>query len=217
MLIVCWSVKGGSGTTVVATSLALLHATRGIHTTLVDLSGDVPACLGMADPLGPGVGHWFDGYPAGTTAVLDHLTVPSTADLRVLPVGLAGYRASSSHWESLAAWCAHQPGTVVVDAGVGEPPDALCDVADESLLVVRGCYLALRRTARLLRRPDGVILISEPGRALRRPDVEAVSGTPVVAQLEWDPVVARSIDAGLLAGRLPRSIREGLGELSWIP
>ncbi len=217
MVILCWSVKGGSGTTVVATSLALLHATRGIHTTLVDLSGDAPACLGMADPLGPGIGHWFEGFPAGNTAVLDHLTVPSTADLRVLPVGLTGYRASSSHWESLAAWCAHQPGTVVIDAGVGEPHDALWDVAQHSLLVVRGCYLALRRTARLLRKPDGVVLISEPGRALRRPDVEAVSGTAVVAQLEWDPVVARSVDAGLLAGRVPRSIREGLGELSWIP
>ena len=216
MLIVCWSVKGGSGTTVVATSLALLHATRGIHTTLVDLAGDAPACLGMADPISPGIGHWFEGFTADDTGVLDHLPVRSTADLRVLPVGLANYQGSVAHWESLAAWCARQPGTVVVDAGVGEPRDALLEVAHESLLVVRGCYLALRRTARLVRRPDGVILLNEPGRALRRPEVESVSGAPVVAQLEWDPVVARSVDAGLLAGRVPRSLREGLGELPWI-
>ena len=48
MLILC-SAKGGSGTTVVAASLALLHAQRG-PCLLVDLAGDLPAALGIAGP-----------------------------------------------------------------------------------------------------------------------------------------------------------------------
>ena len=55
MLITCWSVKGGSGTTVIATSLALLFAKRQ-GALLVDLAGDVPAALGLPDPDGPGIG-----------------------------------------------------------------------------------------------------------------------------------------------------------------
>ena len=59
-MIVCWSVKGGSGTTVVASTLALVHAEKSSHGALiVDLAGDVPAVLGLAEPSGIGVGEWF--------------------------------------------------------------------------------------------------------------------------------------------------------------
>src|SRR4051794_33057920 len=64
----CWSVKGGSGTTVVASSLALLLATRSpAGSVLVDLAGDVPAVLGIPEPDGPGVSDWLaagDSVPA---------------------------------------------------------------------------------------------------------------------------------------------------------
>jgi hypothetical protein len=40
--------------------------------------------------------------------------------------------------------------------------------------------------------------------------VEAAVGAPVVATLTLDPAVARAIDAGLLAARLPRLIQRQL-------
>ena len=59
MVVSCWSAKGGSGTTVVAVSLALVLAARGgSGVLLVDLAGDAPAVLGLADPGGPGLAAW---------------------------------------------------------------------------------------------------------------------------------------------------------------
>ncbi|CAB4883621.1 MAG: hypothetical protein F2795_08115 [Actinobacteria bacterium] len=195
MLIVCWSVKGGSGTTVVAASLALLSASQGIDTCLVDLAGDAASCLGLADPLDP-----------------HEIAVGNNLGL----LALSHRPCTSAHqWTTVSGHLGHSKRTVVVDAGLGEPDPALRAAAHHDLLVVRGCYLALRRAAVLQRRPSGVVLVNEPGRALRRQDVEAVTGAPVVSELAWDPTVARSVDAGLLASRVPRSLREGLGALSW--
>ena len=52
-----------------------------------------------------------------------------------------------------------------------------------------------------------LVVIEEPGRALRADDVAAAVGVPVWRRLTADPAVARSVDAGLLAVRLPRSLR----------
>ena len=50
MLICCWSVKGGSGTSVVAASLAAILASRDATGSLfVDLDGDGPALFGEAE------------------------------------------------------------------------------------------------------------------------------------------------------------------------
>src|SRR5260370_31120138 len=56
VLIACWSVKGGSGATVVAAALALLLArsTRG-GAALADLAGDAPAAFGVPEPEGGGL------------------------------------------------------------------------------------------------------------------------------------------------------------------
>ena len=60
MLISCWSAKGGAGTTVVSVSLALVLARRTpAGALLVDLGGDVPAALGLADPGDPGLSGWL--------------------------------------------------------------------------------------------------------------------------------------------------------------
>ncbi|MFM7410630.1 MAG: hypothetical protein ACKO3L_07495, partial [Actinomycetota bacterium] len=56
MIILCRSVKGGSGTTVTAAALGLLLAARhrgGGH--VVDLVGDLPAALGIAEPDGAAI------------------------------------------------------------------------------------------------------------------------------------------------------------------
>ncbi|MGH9224794.1 MAG: hypothetical protein ACRD2W_13690, partial [Acidimicrobiales bacterium] len=60
MLVSCWSPKGGSGTTVVSVILALLSARSSTAGAVVaDLTGDVPAALGVADPTGPGLLDWL--------------------------------------------------------------------------------------------------------------------------------------------------------------
>ena len=75
-----------------------------------------------------------------------------------------------------------------------------------SLLVTRSCYVALRRVRLAPVRPSGVVLVTEPGRVLSRDDVAAAAEAPVVAEVPLDPQVARLVDSGLLAGRLPRSL-----------
>lgn len=91
-------------------------------------------------------------------------------------------------------------------SGPGATAAELVAHARRSLLVIRPCYLALRRAAQAPLRPTGVVLIREPGRVLTTADVEQAVGAPVVATLELDPAVARTVDAGLLATRLPRSL-----------
>jgi hypothetical protein len=71
--------------------------------------------------------------------------------------------------------------TTVIDFGTRRPPDVLVDEAHADLLVVRACYLALRRAARLERPPSGIVLVEEPRRALLARDVEVVVRSPVVA------------------------------------
>jgi len=78
MLVACWSVKGGVGTTVVAASLALLLARRvGPGVVLADLAGDGPAVLGLPEPDSPGLAGWLAGggvlFTVGLVAFAAHL------------------------------------------------------------------------------------------------------------------------------------------------
>jgi len=105
---------------------------------------------------------------------------------------------------------------VVVDAGVvggggeGGPAFDLTATATTSLLVLRPCFLALRRAVVAPLRGNGVVLVDEPGRSLGPGDVEAALGLPVVAVVPWDPAVSRRVDAGLLAAALPRDLARAL-------
>jgi MinD-like ATPase involved in chromosome partitioning or flagellar assembly len=208
MIITCWSVKGGSGTTVVAASLALLLGRRTEQgALLVDLAGDAPAVLGMAEPTGPGVGDWLDG-PVRDRATLLQSEVEAAPFVRLLPMGSRTLSPGSPLVEALA----QDKRTVIIDAGVLAPGPSLDVIANvtTSLLVLRPCYLALRRASLAPVRPSGVVLINELGRALGRKDIESVLGVPVVADVLIDPNVARAVDAGLLAGRLPRTLARSL-------
>ena len=208
MIITCWSVKGGSGTTVVAASLALLLGRRTEQgALLVDLAGDAPAVLGMAEPTGPGVGDWLDA-PGHDLATLLQSAVEAAPFVRLLPMGTRTLAPGSPLIEALA----HDERTVIIDAGVLAPGPSLDVIANAttSLLVLRPCYLALRRASLAPVRPSGVVLINEQGRALGRKDIESVLGVPVVADVLIDPNVARAVDAGLLAGRLPRTLARSL-------
>lgn len=99
---------------------------------------------------------------------------------------------------------------VIIDAGANPRGGTVHGVA---YLVTRPCYLALRRFQRCTIRPDGIVLITEPGRALDASDVAAFLGAPIRAELAQDPAVARAIDAGLLAARLPRTLARAVGRL----
>jgi hypothetical protein len=205
MITVCWAAKGGSGTTVVAASLAL---TARRPTLLVDLAGDVPAALGLPEPDGPGVRDWLRSEaPASRIGALE---IVAGDGLHVLACG-ARDEVPPERWRPLATWLASDSRRVVVDAGEAtRVPAELLRVASQSLLVTRACYLALRAAMRAPIRPTGVVLVEEPGRALRHADIEASLGVPIVATVLLDPAVARAVDAGLLAAHLPHGYRRVL-------
>ena len=175
MLVACWSVKGGSGTTVVAAALGMMLASAGPRgATLVDLGGDLPAALGVPEPEGPGVAQWLD---AGAGVAADAL--------RRLETEVGG-------------------GLALVACGGGPMPDA----GGERLAAA----LAGDRHAVVDCGPPGAGRGNRAGAraATGRRDVEDVLGVPVRAEVAWDPVVARRVDAGLLAGNLPRTLERAL-------
>ena len=205
MISVCWAVKGGSGTTVVATAMAIA---ANAPTLLVDLAGDAPAVLGIPEPDGPGVLDWLSSEaPASRLSALE-TRIDGRAT--VLPRGQVA-PVAPQRWQELATWLRTERRNVVVDAGsTGEPPPAILRAADHALLVTRPCYLAMRAAVRSSARPTGVVLVDEPGRALRARDVETSLGVPVVATVLVDPAIARAVDSGLLLARLPIGFRHAM-------
>ncbi|HET7488806.1 MAG TPA: hypothetical protein VFJ85_12830 [Acidimicrobiales bacterium] len=90
----------------------------------------------------------------------------------------------------------------VVDGGTDAAP---ATAVTRRLVVVRPCYLALRRALRAgLAGTDGAVLVAEPQRSLAAADVEDVLGLAVVATVAVTAEMARLLDAGLLAARTPR-------------
>lgn len=212
MLVACWSSKGGAGTTVVTAALALVLARREpTGAVIADLAGDIPAALGIAEPDSPGLAGWLAAGPSVPADALGRLEAQALPSLALLPRGsgpLAPERA-----DVLTALLAADARPVVADCG-SEPDGAALAVAagaTRSVLVTRACFLSLRRALSAPLRPSEIVLITEPGRSLGRLDVEDCIGAPVVAEVAVDPVVARAVDSGLLATRLPRGLARELG------
>lgn len=203
MLTVCYSPKGGQGCTTVTAALALAQRGSG----LIDTTGDLPAVLGLPETYGPGICDLLASDHPIEVAAVERLATPSP-----MPLVTAGTTAAAGvpahRWAELAAILIADRRAWFLDAGTN--PAVAAVAASRRLLVVRNCYLALRRAVAHPARPDGVVLVSEPGRALAVSDVEAVLNTPVVAEIAVDPAVARTIDAGLLAARLPRTLARSL-------
>jgi len=209
-MIVCWSVKGGSGTTVVASTLALVHVEKSPRGALiVDLAGDVPAVLGLAEPNGIGISEWFAQNENSSRMALQSIAIQATANLQLISRG-SGQINATANFAELSASLATFDLPVVVDAGCGVVPTELLARASSSLLITRPCYLSLRRAAQLNVAPTGVVLINEPGRALGKRDVESVIGAPVIAEITFDATISRAVDAGLLASRLPGMLAKQL-------
>jgi hypothetical protein len=211
MLIACWSVKGGSGTTVVSVALAAtLARSHPRGALLADLDGDVPAVLGLPDPDGPGLVEWLTAGGEVPVDALRRLELDAGGGVRLLPRGAeeAPVALPPGRGEVLAGLLAADGRPTVVDCGRLPEGAALAVAAGatSSLLVLRPCYLSLRRAMAAPIRPSGVVLVTGAGRALGAHDVEGVLGVPVRAVVAIDPAVARAVDAGLMASRLPRSL-----------
>ena len=217
VVIVCWSVKGGNGTTVVAAALALVlaqHHEAGAR--LIDMSGDTPSALGMSEPASEGIAEWLSATDHPGAEALNNLMLPVTAHLGVIPRGrniIVPSLVNPDRLRDLALVVAESDLPTIVDAGSGLATIPIIEYATRSLLIIRPCYLALRRASLLTTKPDGVIVITEPGRALGVHDVESVVGAPVLAEIPFDPAIARAVDAGLLAGRVPTLLTKHLADV----
>ena len=218
MIIWYWSVKGGVGTSVVAAATAIRMASEDRETTLVDLTGDQPALLGMiagAAPSEPGIGDWVAAGDGVAADAIGRLLEDVAPGLRLLRDGtqpaLAAQTADGENQRSrlvLALEMLARIGPVVVDAGL-DPFELRTDLAasHRPVCVLRSCYLALNRAQRTSGPYDSVVLVEEPGRALRVRDVAAAVGASSVKRVAWDPRVARSVDAGTIVSMLPPPLR----------
>ena len=134
-------------------ALACSRARHGSGALLVDLGGDAAAALGPPSPPA-GRGRWFDAgddVPADGLARIEHELFPGLA---LVAARRRAPSPTSARAEVLAAVLAADRRAVVVDCGrVGSSDDGdasevgrvLASSATHSLLVVRPCYLALRR------------------------------------------------------------------------
>jgi MinD-like ATPase involved in chromosome partitioning or flagellar assembly len=211
VLIACWSAKGGCGTTVVTVALAHVLARTAGESVVADLAGDVPAVLGLPEPSGPGLGDWLAAGDSVPPGALGRLEVAGPAGIRMLPKG-AELDAVPGRGDVLAALLAADARPVVADCGAMPTGArlALAAGATDSLLVMRPCYLALRRAAAFPLRPSAVVLVDEPNRNLTAHDVESVLNVPVRAVVDIDPEIAKAVDAGSFGSRLPRRLERSL-------
>ena len=229
-----WSVKGGSGTSTVAALAARRWADQNEDgALLVDLEGDQPGLLGVPEPTKPGIAEWINSGREVTEDALWRLEREVASGLTLLARGqgglLADFELLDTAQERLVKFSKairmRGERRTVVDAGclwrsgglTGEPTmddvwarEQVARSAGTSYLVTRACFLSLRRAARAPFQPTGVVLLVEPGRPLTAGDVEDVIGSPVVLRIDVDPSIARSVDAGLLATRVPAATNRAI-------
>lgn len=213
MLVICSSVKGGSGTSVVAAALAVtalgLHPER--NSLIIDLVGDQPAVLGVPEPEN-GLTDWM----SRRTDHRFHDLIDRHDRLHLVGRG-RGDLPSTGHemWGHLRDEILDRSragDTVVVDVGRGDLPG---DFENEALrlLVIQPCYVALKRCVEARPAVDGIVVVHPSDRVLTVSDVATVTELPVLAQVPVHPDVARRVDAGLLSSRLPRVIHAPLATL----
>ena len=217
MLISMWSLKGGQGTSVAAAMAAVRAAQdHNRRVRLVDFGRDQPAIFGTAVASDSWLCRWTQSG-LGADA-LDRALVELTPNLSLPPRGdgpLNPQRAGE-----LIEWLKADNTTTVVDVGTlhryreedfaGSIHHRIIAASDQSILVTRACYLALRRAVNPPVRPTGVVLVAEEGHVLTASDCEGFIGTPVVAAVAVDPDIARAVDVGMLRTRISK---QALGSL----
>jgi hypothetical protein len=172
---------------------------RGTNTLLIDLCGDIPAAIGQAEPHGPGINDWLSEDNTSDAQQLVMLGTPVIPGLVVLHRG-SRFVNGEPRWSDLAKAISDLPHDVVIDAGTTFVPDVLTSAVQNVSMVVKPCYLSLRRASRLPR-PSNVFVIKEENRALTVKDVGNVLGVPIAAEIPYEPAISRAVDAGLLTAR----------------
>jgi hypothetical protein len=221
MLLALWSPKGGSGTSVLAAACALVLARRADGARLADLAGDQPAIFALATEPATGLGDWLAAGPEAPPDALERLSLVAAPGVALLPRGAADRalapQPAAEAGAALAVALRDAPVPTIVDAGTATAPAAraLVEVADASVVVVRGCYLALRRAVHspLLPRAAGTVLVDEPGRSLGATELADVLDRPVLARVPARAAIARAVDAGVLAARLPEPLARPVARL----
>jgi hypothetical protein len=180
---------------------------------LVDLEGDQAAVLGLtvgATDESDGVRDWLAVGPEAPAAALDHFAVDAGPGLVLLPPGAAERTGTGAAGAALGVVLRDGAGAVVADCGRADDAAsrALVEVSDLSVVVIRACYLALRRGAadELVKGASGIVVMEEAGRALGTREVADVLGVPVLATIPVRAAIARVIDAGVLVSRLPETL-----------
>ena len=212
MFTILSSPKGGSGTSVVAASLAIVSSSSS-PTLLVDLAGDQAAILGMPEP--PiGLSDWANGM---TYREFDEIVSLCHDNLYLAPTGTFDFETLNANaWDKLlrALSLKHSEGcNIIVDLGRADIPLALRKIVDTCYLVTRPCYLALRRAVDLETAFSGVIVVNEPDRVLTSRDVESVLKLKCVAEIPYTSEISRRVDSGLLKSRVPMTLQSVLSQL----
>jgi hypothetical protein len=214
VLLALWSPKGGAGTSVLAAACALVLARKADGARVADLGGDQPAIFALSSEPPTGLLDWLAASPEAPVAALERLAITAAPGVALLPRGAPDRSvvppppAEAGAALAVALRDGPVPTIVDVDASAGAAGRAVLEVADVSVVVVRGCYLALRRAVRSpqLGRAAGVVLVEEQGRSLGPSEIADVLDQPVLARVPVRASVARAVDAGVLAARLPEAL-----------
>ncbi len=177
MIVTCWSVKGGSGTSVVAAGLAVGWARPNARCWPSISPATYRTCSAWPHPTGPGVDR--------LVACRQRQSAPrrcrrsrSTPDRACgcCTAGGNGWRPPAirradvpdGRWEAFTEAMATASTDVVIDAGLAPLPPSWPPPHDASLLVIRPVLPRHCAAAGgTLDVPAGVVVIGEPGRALR--------------------------------------------------
>ena len=139
-----------------------------------------------------GVVDWLAAGPEAPTDALDRLLFevapgiasPPPWSERDLPAAATTVGEAGA---ALAVTLRESPIPTLVDCGTASEPAsrAVVEVADVSVVVLRGCYLALRRAVHgsALASTTAAVLLEEPGRSLSANDVSEVLDLPVLARV----------------------------------
>jgi len=212
MITILSSPKGGSGTSVVAASLAIVSSSS-IPTLLVDLAGDQSAIMGLPEPP-VGINDWANGM---THREFEEILITCNDNLHLAPSGSSAIEIfSTGAWGNLARELMQRESNgvnIIIDFGQGDLPLAFNKLADMHFMVTRPCYLSLRRTVNIEQKFSGVIVVQEHDRVLTTSDVESVMKLKCVAEVPYSSEISRRVDSGLLKSRLPVPLHAALSPL----
>ena len=228
MIIVGWSVKGGSGTTAVCGAIAASSA-RNASTVLVDLCGDAPALFAMPTTPRPGLLEWCNadasvspdsiasliqhhGPPGRALALLNAAPQPATPTAPSPPAldrpAELTASGSLSRLHVAMQWLSRSFDCVVLDAGhrTDDVAETLVQLCDVGVIVIRPCALSVRAALRSTRSVVGAVVVGSGGGALHADDVGAFLGVPTLGHVPTDRSIAAAVDAGSFGRRVPREL-----------